>query len=56
MDQSKYKILLVDDEEDIVEFLSYNLEKEGFNVVTAVNGQEAIQKAMDAVANQGKAK
>ncbi|MBU3927529.1 MAG: response regulator transcription factor [Bacteroidetes bacterium] len=45
MDQSKYKILLVDDEEDIVEFLSYNLEKEGFNVVTAVNGQEAIQKA-----------
>jgi two-component system alkaline phosphatase synthesis response regulator PhoP len=45
MDQSKYKILLVDDEEDIVEFLTYNLEKEGFNVVTAVNGQEAIQKA-----------
>jgi len=45
MDQSKYKILLVDDEEDIVEFLSYNLEKEGFNVVTAINGQEAIHKA-----------
>ena len=45
MDQSKYRILLVDDEEDIVEFLSYNLEKEGFNVVTAINGQEAIHKA-----------
>ncbi|MDP2723803.1 MAG: response regulator transcription factor [Bacteroidales bacterium] len=45
MDQTKYKILLVDDEEDIVEFLSYNLEKEGFNVVTAFNGMEAIQKA-----------
>lgn len=45
MDQSKYKILLVDDEEDIVEFLSYNLVKEGFSVVTAANGQEAIQQA-----------
>jgi two-component system alkaline phosphatase synthesis response regulator PhoP len=45
MDQSKYKILLVDDEEDIVEFLSYNLVKEGFNVVTAKDGIEAIQVA-----------
>ncbi len=45
MDQSKYKILLVDDEEDIVEFLSYNLVKEGFNVVTAKDGIEAIQIA-----------
>lgn len=45
MDQKKHKILLVDDEEDIVEFLSYNLIKEGFEVSTAGNGLEAIQKA-----------
>lgn len=45
MSQNKYKILLVDDEEDIIEFLSYNLDKEGYTVVTASNGIEAIQKA-----------
>ena len=40
-----YKILIVDDEKDILEFLSYNLEKEGFAVSTATNGIEAISKA-----------
>ncbi len=45
MDQRKYKILLVDDEEDILEFLSYNLIKEGFNVIAAQNGVEAVQMA-----------
>lgn len=45
MDFSKYRILLVDDETDVLEFLSYNLRKEGFNVSTALNGREAIQKA-----------
>lgn len=45
MSQNKYKILLVDDEEDIIEFLTYNLEKEGYSVVTAGNGIEAIKKA-----------
>ena len=40
-----YKILLVDDEHDILEFLSYNLEKEGFVVSTAINGKLAIQLA-----------
>ena len=39
------QILLVDDEEDILEFVSYNLEREGFNVVTGRNGKEAIQLA-----------
>jgi two-component system, OmpR family, alkaline phosphatase synthesis response regulator PhoP len=39
------KILVVDDEEDIVEFVSYNLKKEGFNVNTAKNGREAITRA-----------
>lgn len=37
-----HKILLVDDEPDILEFLSYNLKKEGYNVFTANNGKEAI--------------
>lgn len=41
----KYKILIVDDEEDILDFLSYNLKKEGFEVFTAKNGLEAIETA-----------
>ena len=36
------KILLADDEKDILEFLQYNLEKEGFAVITATNGEEAL--------------
>lgn len=39
------KILLVDDEDDILEFISYNLEKEGFTVYTANNGKEALKIA-----------
>lgn len=39
------KILLVDDEQDILEFLSYNLKKEGYDVHTANNGKEAIKVA-----------
>ncbi len=39
------KILLVDDENDILEFVSYNLSKEGFHVLTCNNGKEAIQIA-----------
>lgn len=45
MKENLYKILVVDDEEDIVEFISYNLKKEGFRVNTAKNGKEAIEKA-----------
>jgi len=37
------KILVVDDEKDIVEFIQYNLEKEGFQVITAYNGNEALE-------------
>lgn len=40
----KLKILLVDDEKDIVEFLQYNLTQEGFKVITAYNGKEALDK------------
>ncbi|HMQ48788.1 MAG TPA: response regulator transcription factor [Saprospiraceae bacterium] len=39
------KILIVDDEPDILEFLKYNLEKEEYNVFTARNGMEGIKKA-----------
>lgn len=45
MSDTKYKILLVDDEVDILEFISYNLEKEGYKVYTAQNGVEAIKIA-----------
>lgn len=40
-----HKLLLVDDEADTLEFLSYNLNKEGFEVFTAQNGKEAIDIA-----------
>ncbi|HAN19400.1 MAG: DNA-binding response regulator [Bacteroidetes bacterium GWC2_33_15] len=46
MENKKYKILLVDDEPDILEFLSYNIKKEGFEVYTANNGKEAIGVAL----------
>ncbi|MES2836407.1 MAG: response regulator transcription factor [Bacteroidota bacterium] len=40
-----YKILIVDDEPDILEFLSYNLRKEGYSVYTANNGKEGLEAA-----------
>ncbi|GAB6281642.1 MAG: response regulator transcription factor [Ignavibacterium sp.] len=40
----KKKILLVDDEKDIIEFLKYNLEQEDFTVITAYDGDEALKK------------
>ena len=43
--QKKETILLVDDEEDILEFLSYNLRKEGYKVYVADNGEDAIDIA-----------
>jgi two-component system alkaline phosphatase synthesis response regulator PhoP len=42
MSSEKFRVLVVDDEPDIVEFLSYNLVKEGYAVFTASNGQEAL--------------
>lgn len=38
------KILLVDDEKDIVEFLKYNLEQENYEVVVGYDGEEALEK------------
>ena len=43
------KILLIDDEQDILELLSYNLEKEGYEVFTANDGNEGIEKAKQIV-------
>jgi two-component system alkaline phosphatase synthesis response regulator PhoP len=37
------KILVVDDEPDIVELVSYNLKKEGFEVISAPDGNEALE-------------
>lgn len=45
MNNSDYRILLVDDEPDILEFLSYNLKKEGYQVFTAGTGEEGIAVA-----------
>lgn len=41
------KILVVDDEKSIADIIKFNLEKEGFNVVLAYDGQEAIDKVYD---------
>lgn len=42
MSDNLIKILLVDDEPDIVEFLGYNLKKEGYEIFSANNGKDAI--------------
>ncbi len=42
---AQYKILLVDDDPDIIELLQYNLTKEGYEVAHAENGKEALLKA-----------
>ena len=44
LNANNYKILLVDDDNDILEFLSYNLKKEGFIVYTASNGNIAVEE------------
>ena len=45
MSTIKQKILVVDDEPDIVELIAYNLKREGYQVYTAANGQEAVATA-----------
>lgn len=44
MEAETYNILLVDDEPDVLEFLSYNLGKEGYKVSKAKNGREALEQ------------
>ena len=45
MKKKNIKILLVDDEQDILEIVSYNLAQEGYQIITATNGREAIAEA-----------
>lgn len=45
MKKKEIKILLVDDEPDILEIVGYNLTSEGYKVITAENGAEAVKKA-----------
>ncbi len=45
MKKEDITILLVDDDQDILEIVSYNLKKEGYNIVTASNGLEGVEKA-----------
>src|SRR5258705_6918966 len=45
MQNKGHKILLVDDEPDILEFMEYNLKRENFEVLKAGNGKEAIRLA-----------
>jgi len=49
VNMSTKKILLIDDEPDILELLSYNLTKEGYLVETAKNGVEGIEKAKELI-------
>lgn len=49
MEQTSHKILLVDDEPDILEFISYNLKKSGYEVSLAHTGKEAVVKAREIV-------
>lgn len=44
---NRVKVLVVDDEPDVVEILRYNLNKENFNVMTAYNGKDAIELALN---------
>ncbi len=49
MGNEKYKILLVDDEPDVLEFLGYNLKKEGYQVFEAPDGKKAIELAKEII-------
>ena len=40
------RILIVDDEDDIREFIGYNLRREGYDIYTAANGKEAVEMAV----------
>ena len=45
MKKKDIKILLVDDEPDVIEIIRYNLDQEGYKIYTAHNGKEALKKA-----------
>jgi two-component system alkaline phosphatase synthesis response regulator PhoP len=45
MENSQYRILLVDDEPDVLEFLGYNLKKEGYQIYSCSDGKSAVETA-----------
>ncbi len=47
MEKDKEKILLIDDEEDLLELVKSTLELENFNVITAQDGEDGFKKAVD---------
>lgn len=47
MKPGNYRILLVDDEPDILEFIGYNLTREGYTVYKSLNGKQALEKARE---------
>lgn len=47
LDNSKKTILVVDDESSILDLLKFNLEKEGFNFISAEDGEEGINKVLN---------
>jgi len=49
MENNEFTVLLVDDETDILDFVGYNLRKEGYNVLTSDNGRDAIVKARESL-------
>jgi DNA-binding response OmpR family regulator len=46
MNKDQYNILVVDDEEDICEVIKFNLEAEGYKVVTSLSAEEALEKSL----------
>lgn len=46
---SKPRILIIEDERSLAEVLTYNLEKEGFEVTTAADGQDGVRKAQNSL-------
>lgn len=51
MKKKDIKILLVDDEPDILEIVGYNLSQEGYKIITATNGKEAVEVAKKELPN-----
>ena len=47
MDKKKFKLLIVDDEEDLREILTFNLASEGYQVSTAANAEEALKMPLE---------
>lgn len=45
MENKGHKVLIADDEPDILEILKYNLSGEGYEVITAKDGDEALEKS-----------